>query len=67
MSWTEVLAQMLMADAPAGTGGSLESVLFLGSIQSTRQLSKLKLFRDSFMQCRCHGCETLELVQVKSC
>eukprot|EP00439_Symbiodinium_sp_Y106_P051899 s2250_g6.t3 len=32
MSWTEVLAQMLMADAPAGTGGSLESVLYAGSL-----------------------------------
>ena len=29
MSWPEVLAQMLMADAPAGTGGSAESVMFL--------------------------------------
>ena len=26
MGWTEVLAQMLMADAPLGTGGSVESL-----------------------------------------
>ncbi|CAE7243499.1 unnamed protein product, partial [Symbiodinium natans] len=32
MSWPEVLAQMLMADAPAGTGGTAESLLYASSL-----------------------------------